>query len=115
MLTSVHTLFQSLVRLHLTEEFFLMSTQIPTCWLCKETLQLSSTLLKGLRTQPRKYVVTEESNIFFEVTFRLSCVWCSGSTVQYDFELLAAAARVRILQGCVFMASSFFESNWTKI
>ena len=58
--------FQSLVRLLLAEEFFLMSTQIPTCWLCRETLLLSSTSLKGLRTQPRKYVVTEDSIYFLK-------------------------------------------------
>ena len=87
MLTSVHTLFQSLVRLLLAEEFFLMSTQIPTCWLCRETLLLSSTSLKGHRTQPRKYVVTEDSNICFEVGFGFSYVWRSGPTVQYEFEL----------------------------
>ena len=99
MLTSVHTLFQSLVRLLLTEEFLSMSmsTQIPTCWLCKETLLLSSTSPKGLRTQPREYVVTEDSNIFFGIDFSLSYVWCSGPTVRYEFDFLAAAARVRIL------------------
>ena len=39
----------------------------------------------------------------------------SGPIVQYDYQLLAAIARVRILVRMRFMAFSSFEISWTKI
>ena len=115
MLTSVHTLYQSLVRLLLTEECFLMSTQKPTCWLCKETLLLSSTSLKGLRTQPRKYVVTADSNIFLRCPSDSAICGAVGQPCNMSFSFWPQRPGFESFQGCVFMASSSFESNWTKI
>ena len=61
MLTSDHTLFQSSVRLSLTEECFLMSTQISYLLALQRD---TSALPHVVQTQSSKYIVTEVRYLF---------------------------------------------------